>query len=97
MWLGLFTDGRPFVRTPKLEKSVALVKAIGSASEESLIMLALWIAALAIIFTIPVDTLDILLWIVVLLVQSLPYFSALLVSIISAFPTIKASWVMPEK
>lgn len=24
MWLGLFTDGRPFLRTPKMEQSVAL-------------------------------------------------------------------------
>lgn len=95
MWLGLLTDGRPFVRTPKLEKSVALVKAIGAASEESLIMLALWSAAAAIYFTLPIDTLDMLLWVLVLLVQSLPYFSALLVSIISAFPSIKAEWLMP--
>ena len=86
MWSGMFTDGRPFVRTPKKEKSAALVKAIATSSEETLIMLALWLAATAIYILLPVDTWDIILWIVVLLVQSLPYFSAFCLSIISAFP-----------
>jgi hypothetical protein len=49
-------------------------------------MLALWLAATAIYILLPVDTWDIILWIVVLLVQSLPYFSAFCLSIISAFP-----------
>jgi exo-beta-1,3-glucanase (GH17 family)/cellulose synthase/poly-beta-1,6-N-acetylglucosamine synthase-like glycosyltransferase len=86
MWSGLFTDGRPFVRTPKMEKSAALVKAIATSSEETLIMLALWLAAAAIYILLPVDTWDIILWVTVLLVQSLPYFSAFCLSIISAFP-----------
>ena len=93
MWAGVFTGGRPFVRTPKLEKSVALVKALGAASEEVLIMLALWLSAAVIYFTLPMDTLDILLWVLVLLVQSLPYFSALILSIISALPKLNAKWI----
>ena len=86
MWLGIFTDGRPFVRTPKKEKSAALVKAIATASEETLIMLSLWLAAAAIYVLLPVDTWDMILWVTVLLVQSLPYFSAFCLSVISAFP-----------
>jgi hypothetical protein len=35
---------------------------------------------------LPVDTWDMILWVTVLLVQSLPYFSAFCLSIISAFP-----------
>ncbi|MBU0961450.1 MAG: glycosyltransferase, partial [Proteobacteria bacterium] len=90
MWLGLFTDGRPFLRTPKMEKSMAFVKAIGTVSEETLFMLALWLAAGALYYTISIDTWDIILWIMMLLVQSLPYFSALCLSIISALPKSKA-------
>ncbi|HEC60614.1 hypothetical protein LCGC14_0441030 [marine sediment metagenome] len=90
MWLGLFTDGRPFVRTPKMEQSVALFKAIASASEETLFMIALWLAAAVIYISAPIDTWDMMLWIMVLLVQSLPYFSALCLSIISAFPRLSA-------
>ncbi len=88
IWLGIFTDGRPFVRTPKREKSAALVQAIAAASEETLIMIALWLSAAAIYILLPVDTWDIILWIMVLLVQSLPYFSALCLSVINAFPSI---------
>ncbi|MEJ2528784.1 MAG: glycosyltransferase [Gammaproteobacteria bacterium] len=88
MWSGLFTDGRPFVRTPKRETSAALVRAVATASEETLIMLALWLAAAAIYIKLPVDTWDMILWVTVLLVQSLPYFSAFCLSIISAFPQL---------
>lgn len=93
MWLGLFTDGRPFVRTPKMEQSMALFKAIASASEETLFMIALWLAAAVIYRQAPVETWDMMLWIMVLLVQSLPYFSAFFLSIISAFPRISARLV----
>ncbi|HDY84553.1 MAG TPA: glycosyltransferase, partial [Methylophaga sp.] len=62
MWLGLFTDGRPFVRTPKMEQSVALFKAIASASEETLFMIALWLAAAVIYISAPIDTWDMMLW-----------------------------------
>jgi exo-beta-1,3-glucanase (GH17 family)/cellulose synthase/poly-beta-1,6-N-acetylglucosamine synthase-like glycosyltransferase len=86
MWLGLFTDGRPFVRTPKQEESAALLQAIAAASEETLMTVALWLAAATIYFKLPVDTWDMLLWVTVLMVQSLPYFSAFCLSIISAFP-----------
>ncbi|MBE0438963.1 MAG: glycosyltransferase [Gammaproteobacteria bacterium] len=97
MWLGIFTTGRPFIRTPKKEQSVALFHAIGAASEECLIMLALWSAAATLYSQASIETWDMLLWIVVLLVQSLPYFSAVLVSIVSAFPNLKASLITPEK
>ncbi len=94
MWLGLFTEGRPFLRTPKMEKSVALMKAIGTASEETLIMIALWLAAITLYVQLPTDTWDLILWLIVLLVQSIPYFSALILSIISALPKLRSSWVL---
>ncbi|MBU0946817.1 MAG: glycosyltransferase [Proteobacteria bacterium] len=101
MWSGLFTDGRPFLRTPKMEQSVALFKAIGTASEETLMTTALWLAAGVIYYQLSIDTWDILLWVMVLLVQSLPYFSAVCLSIISALPKGKtepvASSLLPEE
>lgn len=96
MWLGLFTDGRPFLRTPKMEQSVAMVKAVGTASEETLITLALWVAAVAIYLKISIETWDILLWVMVLLVQSLPYFSASCLSLISALPHGKKKQAAPH-
>ncbi len=93
MWLGLFTRNMPFLRTPKMEQAKALVRALGSAREETLLLVALWSAAGAIAWQYGSDSLDLLLWIIVLLVQSIPYLAALLMSVISAFPGLRAELV----
>lgn len=90
IWLGLLTRSRPFLRTPKMEQASALWRAIASAREETLFALALWTAAAAIAWKSDTGMLDLLLWIIVLLVQSIPYTASLLVSIISAFPRLPA-------
>jgi exo-beta-1,3-glucanase (GH17 family)/cellulose synthase/poly-beta-1,6-N-acetylglucosamine synthase-like glycosyltransferase len=90
MLLGMVTRGRPFLRTPKLEHSLALVKSLASAREESLFMLALWGAAAGIVMKHGSDTLDLLLWIIVLIVQSLPYLAALLMTLVSGLPRMSA-------
>ncbi|MDX2503723.1 MAG: glycosyltransferase [Gammaproteobacteria bacterium] len=97
MWLGLFTTGRPFLRTPKMEKSVALFQAIGAALEETVIMSLLWIAAGTVYFYLSLDDLDLLLWFIVLLVQSMPYVTAVLMSIISAFPGLSSNLIIHQK
>jgi cellulose synthase/poly-beta-1,6-N-acetylglucosamine synthase-like glycosyltransferase len=93
MLAGLATRHKPFLRTPKMVRSAALLKAIGAAREESLLALALWLAAGAIIYQSGSETLDVLLWVIVLLVQSIPYFAALLVSVVSASPRLPARLV----
>ncbi len=93
VWLGLFTEGRPFVRTPKMEQAFALSRAIGTASEETLILIALWLAAGVIYFNLPMENWDSLLWVIVLLIQSLPYFAALFLSIISSLPGLSSRLV----
>jgi exo-beta-1,3-glucanase (GH17 family)/cellulose synthase/poly-beta-1,6-N-acetylglucosamine synthase-like glycosyltransferase len=93
VWLGMVTRDKPFLRTPKLERASALIRALGAVREESLMVIALWLAAAGIAFQHGSDTLDLLLWIIVLLVQSIPYLAALLVSVISAFPGLRAEVV----
>jgi hypothetical protein len=93
MWRGLFTRHMPFLRTPKMEQAKALVRALGSTREETLMLLALWLAAGAVLYQHGSNSLDLLLWIIVLLVQSIPYLAALLMSIISAFPGLPAGLV----
>lgn len=99
MWQGLVTRDKPFLRTPKMEQATALRRALASAREEILLMIALWSAAAAVAFQNGADTLDLLLWIIVLLVQSVPYSAALLVAVLSAFPRLRAGLVAgrPEK
>jgi hypothetical protein len=93
VWHGLFTRNKPFLRTPKMERASAVMRALGSAREEALMALALWTAAGAIVYLSGSDSLDTLLWIIVLLVQSVPYLAAVLVSVISAFPRLRAELV----
>jgi cellulose synthase/poly-beta-1,6-N-acetylglucosamine synthase-like glycosyltransferase len=93
MWLGMMTRERPFLRTPKMEQATALFRAIGAIREELLLMVALWIAAGGVAHLHGADTPDMLLWIIVLMVQSVPYLAALLVSVFSACPDLRAEWV----
>ncbi len=71
---------------PEQSSPHGLGAAIGAAREEMLLMLALWACAFG-IRTIPKDMAspDLTVWLVSLLIQSIPYAAALLVSMISAF------------
>jgi len=85
---GLATRSEPFFRTPKGGSSSGLLRALAAAREETLMMAALILSAWAVSHTaLPQNAgPDHLAWIVVLLVQSVPYASSLVVSLISAFP-----------
>ena len=85
---GLVTRSIPFFRTPKIVRSRAIWHALQAAREEGLIMVALLSAAYAIVLRQGSETLDVLVWIMVLLVQSIPYLAAAIMSIISAFARI---------
>lgn len=88
--LGFVTSGIPFFRTPKNAGSHALLRALQSAREEGLIMIALWLSAYS-VMVIPrmYNTPDTLVWFTFLLVQSIPYMSAVIMAVISSFSTRK--------
>ena len=88
VWQGLFTSGRPFVRTPKCENQPALIQGLLMASEEVMLMAGLWIAAFAIVLVFGHENRDAFLWSGLLMVQSLPYLSALITSMINVFPDL---------
>ena len=88
VWQGLFTSGRPFVRTPKCENQPAFMQGLLMASEEVSLMLALWLAAAGIVAVFGAENRDAFLWSGLLVVQSLPYLAALVVSMINAFPHV---------
>jgi hypothetical protein len=83
---GLFTNGEPFFRTPKTGESQRLLHALGAAREEILLMIGLWLSAWGVSRLTVNEGPDRLAWIVVLLVQSVPYVSSVLASLASAFP-----------
>src|SRR5579872_266308 len=84
---GLITRSEPFFRTPKRRDTSGLLHALAAAREETLMMAGLMVSAWAVSYTaLPQNAgPDHLAWIVVLLVQSVPYASSLVVSLISAF------------
>ena len=85
---GLVTRSEPFFRTPKGGSSAGLWHALAAAREETLMMAALMLSAWAVAHTgLPQNAgPDRLAWIIVLLIQSVPYASSLVVSMMSAFP-----------
>ena len=99
---GLFTRDQPFFRTPKRTHAHALLRALADCREETLMMLGLWLAAFGSYYAeaqvmrdqgVWAAMRDQGVWAVVLLIQSVPYFAAVLVSLVSAFPALSASWI----
>lgn len=87
---GFVTKNLPFFRTPKKVEGKMFWYALQSAREESLIFLALLLAADGIVRQQGSETADILVWIMVLLVQSIPYLAAVMMSIVSAFAQLSS-------
>jgi exo-beta-1,3-glucanase (GH17 family)/cellulose synthase/poly-beta-1,6-N-acetylglucosamine synthase-like glycosyltransferase len=87
---GFMVARKPFFRTPKQAHKHALLKALGAAREEVLLCIALCLAAFAIIRVFGTDSLDLLMWTIMLLLQAIPYAAAMIVSAISAMPGLPA-------
>ena len=83
---GLFTRNKPFFRTPKCENRPALVRALAAVGEEAGLTLLLWGAACGVAVSQGPDLPGSRLWAAVLLVQSMPYLAALLVSLTNVLP-----------
>ncbi|MBB1606438.1 MULTISPECIES: glycosyltransferase [unclassified Pseudomonas] len=83
---GFVTRSIPFFRTPKMRSSHGLLVALAEAREEVFIMLLLWGVALGIVLVQGVPSPDLMFWVVMLLVQSLPYLAALIMALLSSLP-----------
>lgn len=91
---GAFTRDKPFFRTPKMAGASALGRALAASLEEILLLAAMLSAATAIGLMQAMDTLDINLWVIVLVVQSLPYAATLFVALVSGFPRLSSRLVL---
>ena len=92
MVAGFVRRDRPFFRTPKRARRHALGEALVAAREEAILMVGLWFAAFA-VSRIPsfdgdltglIGSPDLSVWVVVLLIQSIPYAASVVVSLVSA-------------
>jgi exo-beta-1,3-glucanase (GH17 family)/cellulose synthase/poly-beta-1,6-N-acetylglucosamine synthase-like glycosyltransferase len=92
---GLLTRNEPFFRTPKNGSSQRVLQALGAARDETILMFGLWLAAWGVShltsthgadrFSVTQGP-DRYAWIIVLIIQSVPYASSLIASLASAFP-----------
>jgi exo-beta-1,3-glucanase (GH17 family)/cellulose synthase/poly-beta-1,6-N-acetylglucosamine synthase-like glycosyltransferase len=100
MLAGLARRDRPFFRTPKRANRHALWQALAAAREEAILMMGLWISALAVAHIPDVDgdltglvgSPDLTVWVTVLLVQSIPYAAAVLVALVSG-SKLSGHWI----
>lgn len=81
---GLFTNNEPFFRTPKNASSQTILGALSACREEALLAVALLLGAYATSHIALMDSPDLRTWVIVLVVQSIPYLSAVLVSVMSS-------------
>lgn len=84
---GMFTRSIPFFRTPKMQNSGGFMLAIAEAREELFILLLLWGAAAALFLLHEMETTDAYAWFYMLLVQSLAYLAAVVMSFLSVAPS----------
>jgi len=101
---GMFTRNEPFIRTPKVPRPHALTERIAGAGQETCVLVAMLAAVYLLthqiavtprlLLGIPADLEgpDVSMWVAVLLIQSVPYAAALIVSLISA-SSLPARWL----
>ncbi len=100
----LFTRSQPFLRTPKDKIQHTFGEVVRTARQELLMLAALLTCAYALTYSIPIGggralgipeelrAPDLSLWVAVLLIQSVPYAAAVMLSIVSA-TSASAHWL----
>jgi len=86
MWQGMFTSNKPFFRTPKCADKARALQAILMAREELALLILLLTCAIAVLWKFETQNRNADLWAGMLLVQTLPYWAAVILAAINALP-----------
>ncbi len=89
MWQGMFTSDKPFFRTPKCADKAPVLQALLMAKEEFALLVLLIGCALGVLWTFEIQNHNADLWAGMLMVQTLPYWSAVILAGINAWPKSK--------
>ena len=84
---GLFTSGKPFMRTPKYEAHGALFAGLRVIQQEILLLLWLGWGIVEVSQLEYLDNMNGKLWIAILAVQAVPYLATLIITLISIVPS----------
>ncbi len=93
---GLFTSGKPFMRTPKFEQHSPLFVGLVTIRQELLLLILLSIAIGMMASLEHFDNFSGRLWIAILSVQAVPYVAALLTLLVSIAPDYKTEPVVEK-
>ena len=93
MLAGMFANNIGFYRTPKKAQAHSMSRSFQTVREESLLALALIVCAIFISLRDDTYLADTRLWITLLCVQSLPYVSSVLLSLMSSMKNTSASLI----
>ncbi|MBI1260726.1 MAG: glycosyltransferase [Rhizobiales bacterium] len=85
---GMITTSKPFIRTPKCEDKPPLAAAFIQVREEAVMLTLLWGFAIAFLLSPSFADSSSRLWVAVLIVQSVPYAAAVLLSFINVLPSL---------
>lgn len=94
---GLFTSGKPFMRTPKYEKQGPLFAGLMVIRQELILLFFLTAGIIAVASLEHFDNLTGKLWISILSVQAVPYIATLVTLLISVAPSYFGSKVLSEE
>jgi hypothetical protein len=90
VWAGIFTSGTPFLRTPKMADEALLSQALRGVWQETALFGGSIVAIVSVMSTGRFDDPAAWLWIVMLVVQSLPYAATVATAAISTRGLVKA-------
>jgi len=84
VWAGFFTSHKPFLRTPKCEDPAKLSQVLRLAWQETALLGCCLLAIAGVIATRNLDDASVILWLAMLVVQSVPYAATFVTAVLSA-------------
>jgi hypothetical protein len=85
VWAGIFTSGKPFLRTPKCEDPARLSQVLRMAWQETVLFLACALAFISMIGDRTFESPAVMLWMTMLAIQATPYAATVATAVLSAF------------
>ncbi len=85
VWAGIFTSGKPFMRTPKCADPARLSQVLRMAWQETVLFLACALAFFSLVSDRTFESPAIMLWMTMLAIQATPYAATVVTAVLSAF------------
>jgi exo-beta-1,3-glucanase (GH17 family)/cellulose synthase/poly-beta-1,6-N-acetylglucosamine synthase-like glycosyltransferase len=84
VWAGLFTSGKPFLRTPKCADTASIRQVLRLAWQETALLLCCLAALFMMAWTRGFEDPAVILWMVMLAIQTMPYAATAVTAVLSA-------------